>query len=60
MLYNPRVVLWSNHFGWSEDFLEILGLTSSGRATVEILRLNREKLLHLRLGLFKLGEHPPG
>ena len=58
-LYHPRHDRWDDHFTWSADFTEIVGLTPSGRATVEALRLNRPNLKTLRAALFRLGEHPP-
>jgi hypothetical protein len=58
-LYNPREQKWNEHFSWSEDSLRITGLTPTGRATVEALRLNREGLVNLRRVLYAVGEHPP-
>jgi hypothetical protein len=58
-LFHPRRQRWNEHFVWSYDFARILGLTPTGRATVETLRLNREGLVNLRAVLFELGEHPP-
>jgi hypothetical protein len=58
-LFNPRTQRWSDHFGWSEDFLTIVGLTPTGRATVERLQLNRENLLNLRELLLLGNFHPP-
>jgi hypothetical protein len=58
-LYNPRQHDWNEHFCWSKDFLLVIGLTPIGRATVEILRLNRQPLVNLRKALYGLGEHPP-
>lgn len=57
-LYNPRRDEWSAHFSWSDDKLEILGLTPTGRATVARLELNQINLkTHRRLLL--LGNlHP--
>jgi len=37
----------------------IIGLTPSGRATVEALDLNRSSLINLRRVLRASGEHPP-
>ena len=37
MLYRPRQQNWGEHFAWSDDYLEILGLTATGRATIEAL-----------------------
>jgi hypothetical protein len=58
-LFNPRRQRWSRHFAWSNDFLLIIGRTSTGRATVEALRLNRPELRNLRRALRAIGEHPP-
>jgi 5-methylcytosine-specific restriction endonuclease McrA len=58
-LYHPRQHLWHEHFAWNEDFTLIVGLTTTGRATVETLQLNREGLVNLRRVLVALGEHPP-
>ncbi len=58
-LYNPRRQQWYDHFGWNYDFTIIIGTTPIGRATVELLRLNRESLINLRKILYKAGEHPP-
>lgn len=58
-LFHPRRQLWRDHFAWNEDASLILGLTSTGRATVESLRLNRDGLVNLRRILFAAGEHPP-
>lgn len=58
-LYSPRLHNWSEHFCWSDDYTVLLGLTPIGRATIEILRLNRGPLLNLRRALYVLGEHPP-
>ncbi|MCS6909374.1 MAG: HNH endonuclease [Anaerolineales bacterium] len=58
-LYHPRQHSWSKHFTWNEDCSLILGLTPTGRATVEKLQLNRIGLVNLRRILFALGEHPP-
>jgi 5-methylcytosine-specific restriction endonuclease McrA len=58
-LYNPRRQRWTDHFAWVEDFTRIIGLTPSGRATVEALHLNRPGLVNLRRVLYAAGEHPP-
>lgn len=59
-LYHPRLDTWNEHFTWSEDFLSVLGLTSTGRATVAALHLNRQSVMNLRYALLKIGQHPPG
>lgn len=58
-LYNPRKDVWDKHFAWSEDYTEIIGLSAKGRATVELLKLNREEVVNLRKLLIFFGEHPP-
>ncbi len=58
-LFNPRQQTWSNHFGWSADYLTVLGLTAIGRATVEALKLNRPGVINLRRLLLLAGLHPP-
>jgi|SRR5579863_6480476 len=58
-LYNPRQHRWGEHFAWSVDFLTICGLTPTGRATVEKLRLNRDPIVNLRRLLRGIREHPP-
>jgi HNH endonuclease len=58
-LYHPQRDRWEEHFVWSDDFTLILGLTPSGRATVEALYLNREGVVNLRRLLYAVGQHPP-
>ncbi|MBV9850597.1 MAG: HNH endonuclease [Armatimonadetes bacterium] len=58
-LYHPRRHRWRDHFCWSEDLTTIVGLTPTGRATVEALHLNREMVVNFRRLLIQLGQHPP-
>lgn len=58
-LFHPRIDNWSEHFVWAEEFSVIAGLTPTGRATVETLRLNRIGLIKQRKLLHYFGEHPP-
>lgn len=58
-LFNPRTDHWPEHFTWNRDFSELLGLTPTGRATIDALRLNRENIANLRLVLVVAGKHPP-
>jgi hypothetical protein len=58
-LFHPRRDNWTEHFIWSEDRTRIVGLTPTGRATAEKLRLNRAELINLRRALTALDEHPP-
>jgi len=57
-LFNPRSHVWAEHFTWGEDFTLLVGLTPTGRATVEKLRLNRPGVVNLRRMLRLAGEHP--
>ena len=50
---------WYDHFTWSSDFIEVVGITEIGRATVHLLELNRIGLKNLRSVLLSLGIHPP-
>ena len=36
-LFNSRTQIWSEHFDWSLDGIEVIGLTSIGRVTVKVL-----------------------
>jgi len=58
-LYHPRQHRWPDHFAWNEDTTIVIGLTPTGRATVEALRLNRENVVNLRWALRAVGKHPP-
>lgn len=58
-IFNPRQHKWEDHFAWSNDFLEIIGLTPIGRGSVELLRLNRPGLRNMRRLAKLAGEHPP-
>ena len=57
-LFHPRQQNWSDHFAWNENFTLVLGLTATGRATVERLRLNRLGVVNLRKVLYPIGKHP--
>ena len=58
-LFNPRRQRWQDHFAWSEDTLLIVGLTPTGRATVETLQMNHPKIINLRRLLLLAELHPP-
>lgn len=57
-LYNPRTMIWQDHFMWSTDFLHIIGTTDIGRATVKTLHLNRAGIVNIRRVLLIDGTHP--
>jgi hypothetical protein len=58
-LFNPRTQVWKEHFTWSENGTEIIGLTPCGRATVVALRLNRELAVLARRLWVSVGWWPP-
>ena len=58
-LFHPRKQRWNEHFVWNEDCTHVMGMSPTGRATIEALRLNRINLVNLRRILFETGEHPP-
>jgi hypothetical protein len=51
--------VWSDHFAWHRDGLYILGRTSTGRATVDALRLNDEYQQSARSVWLLAGIYPP-
>ena len=57
-LYHPRQHTWSEHFAWNEDYTLLIGLTPTGRATIERLKLNRDRVVNLRDALRQIGRHP--
>jgi hypothetical protein len=58
-LFNPRTQVWTQHFTWSEDGTEIVGLTPCGRATVEALRMNNDVIVGARSLWVQAGWWPP-
>lgn len=58
-LFHPRQQRWKDHFAWSEEFTVMIGLTPTGRATIEALQLNRPGVVNLRRVLYAMDEHPP-
>lgn len=58
-IFNPRQEQWSEHFVWSADKLYIVGRTSIGRATVNALILNRDRIVIIRSADLVVNRHPP-
>jgi hypothetical protein len=58
-LYNPRTQKWTDHFRFSDDYGEINGLTPTGRATINRLKLNRPFIVLARRRWRKYGWNPP-
>jgi hypothetical protein len=59
-LFNPRTQRWSDHFYWSDDGTQIIGITPIGRATVAALRLDSDSdAIEVRRYWVEAGWHPP-
>jgi hypothetical protein len=58
-LFNPRTQSWHEHFRWSDDGEEIIGLTPTGRATVIALKLNHPIIVVARRLWTSVGWWPP-
>lgn len=58
-LFNPSSHVWNDHFVWIDDGLHIDGLTATGRATIEALRLNNDWIVQARRIWMLAGLHPP-
>lgn len=56
-IYNPRRQAWPEHFRW--DGVRVIGLTPTGRATVEALNMNRPIILAIRAEEVFFDRHPP-
>ncbi len=53
-LFHPRRDKWPEHFAWRDAML--IGLTSMGRTTIELLAVNDWQRVELRSNLQALGE----
>ncbi len=58
-IFNPRLHRWAEHFIWSMDKLHIIPLTAIGRATAQLLELNRERAVNIRAADVVISRHPP-
>ena len=52
-LFHPRRDAWAKHFVW--DGPRLVGMTSIGRATITVLRINRPDVVRLRSTLIEEG-----
>ena len=57
--FHPRQQRLSEHFAYAEGTAIVVGTSPCGRATVDMLRLNRDGLVNLRRPVYAAGEHPP-
>lgn len=46
-LFHPHRDVWTDHFRWSGDATEIIGVTATGRATIAALKMNRPQLIRV-------------
>jgi len=58
-IFHPRKDQWEVHFAWDSDPSYLIGLTPTGRASIEIIKLNRTELISVRKLLQRLHMHPP-
>lgn len=56
-LFHPRQDRWSEHFLF--DGVHLMGLSATGRATVEALQMNRPLILAIRAEEACRSRHPP-
>lgn len=56
LLYNPRQQNWDEHFELEDA--HIIGKTSEGRLTVQLLQMNIKERVAERKGLIGLGRYP--
>jgi hypothetical protein len=57
-LFDPRRQAWEEHFHWDEDRETLLGLTPTGRATIQALDLNNDFRKEVRRLWFETGWLP--
>jgi hypothetical protein len=50
---------WQEHFSWTEDLIQMIGITPIGRAMVNLLQTNRDGVINMRRVLAIMGYHPP-
>jgi hypothetical protein len=55
-LFRPRQQAWSEHFKW--DGATLVGRTPTGRATIQVLNINRADALAVRRLLIQEAVYP--
>ena len=58
-IFHPRQDVWGKQFAWQANYTQMVGLTPTGRATIELLTLNRVGVVNLRRALHMIGKHHP-
>lgn len=56
LIFSPRLSAWNTHFGWAG--VRVIGLTAMGRATIDVLQMNRPAVLAIREEERLRGHHP--
>lgn len=56
-LFHPRLQHWDDHFAWKGN--RVQGITATGRATVELLKMNRALIVAIRAEERLHHRHPP-
>jgi hypothetical protein len=56
-LFHPRKDRWKRHFVWNGPYL--LGRTSIGRTTIDVLEINHPEAVNFREYLIREGSFPP-
>ena len=57
-LFHPRRQKWPEHFRWDAGRTRIIGLSATGRATIEALQMNNDLMVNLRSLWVILDLHP--
>lgn len=57
-LFNPGTQVWTDHFEWMPNGLVLRGITPTGRATIERLKINRDRMIRARINWVFFGVHP--
>ena len=55
-LFHPREQDWAEHFAWKGH--RVTGLTSTGRPTIDLLKMNRAIIVAIRTEEARHGRHP--
>ena len=51
--------VWKDNFAWSEDKISIIAKSEMGQITIDLLELNRARILQIRLADVAVKRHPP-
>ena len=55
-LFHPRRQVWAEHLAWKGN--RVTGLTPTGRATMDLLKMNRALIVAIRAEESLHGRHP--